>query len=338
MTWVAWRQVRLPAVAAAAALTAVVLILAVTGPRLAHDFKVDGLAACAAGQESTTGSTCGDLTQAFLGKLSVVTVLGGVLVLLPGVVGMFWGAPLLAREYENGTHRLAWTQSVTRTRWLATKLAVVGMISLAATTVFSLAFTWWSEPRDRLSSRIGPGLFTQRGIAPIAYVAFALALGVVIGTLVRRMLPAMVLTLIVVQLVIFGVGQWVRPHLLEPVELRYPTFTFYGDEPPARMDAEHGWVLSSRTLDRDDQVISPAGTISDARAAEVCDIPIEQLYGERGKELLDECGQWRGLVDVTRVHPADRFWSLQAAESALYASAAGGLVAFAFWRVRRGSG
>ena len=35
------------------------------------------------------------------------------LTLLPALAGLFIGAPLLARELEHGTHRLAWTQSLT---------------------------------------------------------------------------------------------------------------------------------------------------------------------------------------------------------------------------------
>ena len=46
---------------------------------------------------------------------------------VPAVVGAFWGAPLVARELEAGTHRLAWNQAVTRTRWLTTKLAVTAL-------------------------------------------------------------------------------------------------------------------------------------------------------------------------------------------------------------------
>ena len=42
----------------------------------------------------------------------------------PAIVGIFWGAPLIARELETGTHRLVWNQTVTRTGWLATKLAL----------------------------------------------------------------------------------------------------------------------------------------------------------------------------------------------------------------------
>ena len=61
---------------------------------------------------------------------------------------MFWGAPLVARELETGTFRLAWTQSVTRTRWLAVKLALVGLASMAVAGLLSLILTWWSSPID----------------------------------------------------------------------------------------------------------------------------------------------------------------------------------------------
>ena len=49
------------------------------------------------------------------------TLTGSGLILLAAVIGVFWGAPLVARELEQGTQRLVWTQSVTRRRWFSTK-------------------------------------------------------------------------------------------------------------------------------------------------------------------------------------------------------------------------
>ena len=69
-------------------------------------------------------------------------MLDGLVVLVPGIIGIFWGAPLVARELEAGTYRLAWTQSITRTRWLATKLGVVGLLSMVAAGLLSLMATW----------------------------------------------------------------------------------------------------------------------------------------------------------------------------------------------------
>ena len=51
-----------------------------------------------------------------------------------------------------GTFRLAWTQSVTRTRWLAVKLGVVGLASVAVAGLFSLMVTWWSSPLDTVQA------------------------------------------------------------------------------------------------------------------------------------------------------------------------------------------
>ena len=51
-------------------------------------------------------------------------------VALPAVLGMFWGAPLVARELESGTFRLAWTQGRSRHTWFAAKLAVIGFTTL----------------------------------------------------------------------------------------------------------------------------------------------------------------------------------------------------------------
>ena len=90
-------------------------------------FVTGGLADCAAGRRPTGTLTCGDMERRFPGSYPQLKFAGCVLVALPALVGAFWGAPLVARELESGTYRLAWAQSVTRTRWLAVKLAVAGL-------------------------------------------------------------------------------------------------------------------------------------------------------------------------------------------------------------------
>lgn len=54
---------------------------------------------------------------------------------------MLIGAPLIARELEHGTWKLAFTQTVTRTRWLTVTLAVVGLGVLVLASAFTLLFT-----------------------------------------------------------------------------------------------------------------------------------------------------------------------------------------------------
>jgi len=86
------------------------------------------------------------------------------------------GSTLVARELETGTYRLAWTQSVTRTRWLAVKLGVVGLASMVVAGLFSLMVTWWFSPIDRVNMTVF-ATFDQRNIVAVGYAAFAFALG-----------------------------------------------------------------------------------------------------------------------------------------------------------------
>ena len=74
------------------------------------------------------------------------------MLVLPALIGLFWGAPLIARELEAGTHRLVWNQSVTRTRWLAVKLGLLGLAAIAAAGLGSLAVDWWSDPLDKAAA------------------------------------------------------------------------------------------------------------------------------------------------------------------------------------------
>ena len=60
-----------------------------------------------------------------------------LVIAVPALIGIFWGAPLIGRELETGTHQLAWNQTVTRTRWLAVKLTVVGLASIATAAILS---------------------------------------------------------------------------------------------------------------------------------------------------------------------------------------------------------
>ena len=110
---------------------------------------------------------------------------------------MFWGAPLLARELESGTYRLAWTQTVTRRRWLSVRVALVGVAALAVAGLASWLVSWWFAPLDAVNmNRFDPSVFTARGVVAIGYAGFAFALGVAAGALTRRTLPAMATTLL----------------------------------------------------------------------------------------------------------------------------------------------
>ena len=81
-----------------------------------------------------------------------------LMALAPALLGAFLGAPLVARELEAGTYRLAWTQSVSRRRWLASKLTLTVGAAAFALGAASLAVTWWSAPLDGAVSQTRGGL------------------------------------------------------------------------------------------------------------------------------------------------------------------------------------
>jgi hypothetical protein len=84
-----------------------------------------------------------------------------------------WGAPLVAQEFEAGTFRLAWTQGVTGTGWLAFKLGVGALPSVVVTGLLSLMVTWWSSPIDTVSANhFDPLLFGARDLTPVGYALF----------------------------------------------------------------------------------------------------------------------------------------------------------------------
>ncbi|MFY9864087.1 MAG: ABC transporter permease, partial [Trebonia sp.] len=186
-------QFRIQAIIAAVVTAAFAVLLAATGPHLASIYAADGLDSC-------HGISClnmatyfsGSLTQGPYGVLFLLST--GIILLAPAVIGLFWGAPLIARELETGTADLAWNQSVTRTRWLAVKLAIGGLTAMALTEALCLMQTWWAAPisqavADGAGSGVAQSRFSQlnfasHGITPLGYAAFAFALGVTAGALI----------------------------------------------------------------------------------------------------------------------------------------------------------
>ena len=264
-----------------------------------------------------------------VGRLSTgytsLRLLGTGLIGVPAFIGAFWGAPLVARELESGTHRLAWTQSVTRTRWLATRIVLTALIAAVLTGAFSLVFTWWSAPFDAVGNRIGTANFGQRGIVPVAYAVFALALGVLAGTVLRRTLPAMAVTLAGFLVTRFAFQWAIRPHLITAETATLPNDLF---GPQAAGPEGGGWILSSKTVDATGNTLS-TGQI-DRLLGRSCD-----MGRAADPSDLSRCADRLGLRNVVRWHPDSHFWTLQLAESAAFLAVALFLIAISFWWLRR---
>jgi len=344
MIWLTWRQFRVQAVVVYAALLALAVALAMTGGQLLdayHDSAATFLDQIALDRSDQT----------------LYTVGVAVAYAVPAVIGAFWGAPMVARELEAGTHRLVWTQSVTRNRWLATKLGLGMLGAASAGAVVGLALTWWSRPVDSAVNaghssngtifdlaRLDPAMFGARGIAPIGYAVLAFALGVLAGALLRRTVPAMAVTLVIYVLIQVAMPFWVRPHLVEPVtsNVAITADNLHGitgrgpDGPIDRLDVGSelpgAWSLSDHTVDATGAKVGSIPTwVTD------CLLPPQKDNAE-GRALQQAC--FDGLADdgyrqqVTH-HPAGHYWALQWRETGVMLAGALLLGAIAFWRVKR---
>jgi ABC-type transport system involved in multi-copper enzyme maturation permease subunit len=353
MIRLSWRQFRMQAGVAFGVLVALAVVLAATRPHLAHLYDVFAKAQAAC----VSSGNCRDvgIKIGTLDRLLELVATG--LVAVPALVGAFWGAPLIAREFEAGTHRLAWTQSVTRTRWLAAKLAVVGLESIAVSGLLSLLVTWWSAPADRVhTNRFGAGTFGQRNIVPLGYAAFGFALGIVAGLLIRRTLPAMATTLAAFLAVRIVFTLFVRQHLISPVHKALPLdpgsmgFGSTNSGPSTLMpnppNLPNAWIYSTHIVNNTTghgltaqfvNATCPSLGIPTGGPPPVPGTRIRIAVPAGAKNALEDCVTKIGATyhEVVTYQPANRYWTFQWYETAIYLAAALVLAGFSFWWIPR---
>ncbi|MFE5243411.1 MULTISPECIES: ABC transporter permease [unclassified Streptomyces] len=344
MIWLTWRQYRVQTLVALAALVAVTATLVITGFQL-RDTYDSTVAVC--------GSDCGAARNAFVTRYATLSsFVTGLLIAVPGLMGVFWGAPLIAREMETGTHRLIWNQSITRTHWLGVKLTAVGLAAVAVTALLSLMVTWWASPLDEINSdRFTPVVFDGRGIVPLAYAAFAFTVGVCAGLLIRRTVPAMAATLAVFVAVQVLMPFVVRPHFMAPVraEIALAALGLRGGGPgeDGNGAAASGsrWEATNISMSGEGDaaqvvvgvarpgawVVSGSGPVLDSSGREV--------RGAEGCARRDidpvECFAKSDLHVEVAHHPADRYWTFQWIETGVFLALAGLLTGFCTWWLRR---
>jgi hypothetical protein len=309
MNYLIWRLHRNQAFFAGAVLALMTILLLVTGITMAHDYHVF-LANCAATR------SCGDTGQLFSGDGAIIDMVN-LTVVVPLLFGLFWGAPLLAKEFEDGTHNLVWTQGVTRGQWLRGKM----LWALVAAVAWGLAMTalvsWWRYPENALSSRFSA--FDIQGIVPVAYSLFAVALGIAVGSLVKRVLPAIAITLGVFVAVRVVLAIYGRPHYMTPIS---KLFALAGPQgPPAG-----AWVISN-------SIAGPGGQ-SFGESFSPGDIPLACRSGlATGKSGTLPCLVTHGFQQLVVYQPASRFWAFQGIEAAIFVVLAVALLAVAYRRV-----
>jgi hypothetical protein len=348
--WLAWRQFRVQAAAVFGIVVAVAVALAVTGPNLVHIYDTT-VATC------STHGDCSAVTNAFTGSDRFLQKLGAVLTtVVAALIGMFWGAPLVARELETGTYRLAWTQSATRTRWLVMRIGLLGLASVLVAGLLSLMVTWWSSPIDRVNMNLY-STFDQRGIVAVGYAAFAFALGVTAGVLTRRTLPAMAATLVAFVAVRLTFNAWIRPRLMSPIRLATPInpmvlgFGKINGGPtmllPSPPNLPNAWLYTTEIVDKSGSALTPQELAHTCPGLTALGPPGGGAQAVSGRKValptpaamqqaLHTCVAKLSTTfhQATTYQPSSRYWTFQGLETAIYVALALLLGAVCFWWVR----
>ena len=322
MTWLVWRQYRAPGAIAVALLAAAAAVILADGFQIAshwHSILVacSGNSACLQQQPLVNG---------------VVSDLPYLSLIVPAVLGMLWGAPLVAHELESRTSDFAWTQSVTRTRWATVEAGWLMLAAAACGGAIAALTTWWSGPINAQSAgAFTPGQFDTQGIVPVGYAVFAVALGIAAGTVARRTLPAIAVVLggfIALRLVI---SDFLRQHYLAPVTTYYNltgSFT-----PPGQ-----AWVLAQGAISKTGVAVPQGwGTLGDALPASCQRLLSAGPQTKSGGSLnaVFSCMQAHGWRGFATYQPAGRYWPFQGIETGIYILLAAALIAVTFAIVRR---
>lgn len=316
MLWVTYRQHRSELVGGAMLLVVLGVVLIASGQSMHDAYQTSGAASCLAA--SGGGEACDQIVGAFTDRYVGWGDLFTTFNLLPAFVGVFVGAPLLARELDHGTWRLAFTQTVTRTRWLATKLVLVGAGVLTFGVAVTALFTWWRGPLDAIDGRIGPTAFGFEGPTLAASMVFALALGVLAGAVMRKTVAAMAVSFIAYFVVRTPVEVYLRPRYREPlVRVRDATAT------GGRFGRTTDWVLSQGWIDAAGQRLTRGERLEILR----------QLRG--GGPSIERYMQDNGLQQFMEYQPNSAFWYFQTIEALILAAIAFACLATSVWLVRR---
>jgi hypothetical protein len=313
MIWLTWRQYRLEALLAGGIFFCLAVFLLITGLAMANSYQHDGVAACVAGQDPH--HICWQTIKTFRQTFSPIAQALTWINFLPLIVGVLLGAPFIL-EMENGTYRLAWTQSITRTRWLAQRLSLIVIGVLAASLLLTFLLTWWHGPFDALDGRFSPSSFDVEGTVTAGYLLFAVALVLAVGSLLRRTVPALGIALLAFLGARLGIEGLLRPWYVAPLtRILHPHFS-----PLVSSD----WIVSDTWRNAHGQTVDFSAVMNQCA-----------LQGGVQKSQLFACLDRDRIVEVLQYQPADRFWTFQLIETGIFLGLSALLLGFTVWWVRK---
>jgi ABC-type transport system involved in multi-copper enzyme maturation permease subunit len=336
VNWFTWRQHRKQFLIFGVLLALFAALLIPTGLHFWHAYQTAS-SACA---QARGNLGCDDIQTAIFGSrlagaVANTVIMGGFAA--PLLLGLFVGSPLLAREYEDGTNKLAWTQSVSRRKWLLAKLLWILAFAVLYGLAITLLTTWWSHTLNVLQqSRFVQGHFETQGLMPIAYSLFFTAIGITAGAWFRKTLVALGITLTTFVLCMVVFAQVIRPHYMAPTTITSRIGDKTSEGPSGSI-----WILSRNIVDKNGKTFesfSPANLPANCRA--VLEQSEASGNGHGGVRVkaggggdIEDCLNAAGYHDVTKYQPAYRYWDFQRIEAGIYLGMTALAIATTYWLV-----
>lgn len=357
MNWLAWRQHRKQFMVAGIFLILFAALMIPTGLSFWHTYQ-HALSTC--GQTDTCNQLSNELFQSNLDPI-LFHLVPIAIMFVPIILGLFWGAPLLTREYLEGTNKLVWTQSISRRRWLTVKLVWVLVGAAITAGAFAALDTWWSRTGNALNlNRFGNLAFSSQGIVPVSYAVFAVALGIMLGAWFKRTMVALGVTLfLLIAIVLVVVPNFVRPHYETPMSYKMSLLgntriNGVATNPNNPFTNSAALVVSQTIVSSQNQpldwtnppkqciVTNPGGFIGGGAGVHKQAVAApgqnggEALASQNGGPAVSlNCLQTLGYQMDTKYQPSYRYWDFQRIETGLYLALSVIPIGATYWLVLR---
>ena len=322
LAWVAWRRYRATLGATVGVLALLAVDLVINGSRMRSAY------AAAARCTPDGSANCRFAWDNFHHDYAGVGLVGVILVFLPGIIGVFAGAPVLAREFETGTFRFTFTQGVGRMRW-AVAVLVPGAVGVAVVTgAFGMLVSWQNQPlvESGITQRLHTTVFPVTGIACAGWALAGFGVGVLAGVLWRRVVPALVSSFAVWFGLAFLTADSLRPHYL--AAMTTTSTELAGND----LVLNQWWTKGGVTVSQAqiDSVLQAIGVQLDSGQKAVEVVPGGGGSIDPVQYLLQH-----GYQQVTSYQPDSRFWTFQWIEFGWLAAVTLLALAGALWILRR---
>ncbi len=131
----------------------------------------------------------------------------------PFGMGLVLGIPLVSREIEQRTTSIAWTLSRSRARWLVWRVAFAALVMIVLLLVVAIASEVLASaqmPNRHLDNDFA--WYGRRGVLIVVRGLAALGIGVLLGAVLGRVLPALLVaafaSVLIFTAISFGMDRW----------------------------------------------------------------------------------------------------------------------------------